>query len=245
MSGANLLIINSLQGGGGHRLGRIFSCFENVYWYAHVNNGMHPWEFAQNDKIKEAQFSKMHYDRLLPDGTMVPLIGSRIEKYWDNEDWYHNWEKIISTLTLPSQYITYVVHDSPQYLRRLFPKSFIVNLISDPVVATHHHLRTSGNFRIDFKHKGQRPDYDSEWVMAQKKLLQINPDATEKDLWEYRYDMNYEAGMLELNEYYNSINISEKKYSDITLYHETLDPLKYENQLGKLNVNYERLMRPK
>ena len=81
MSGAQLLIINSLQGGGGHRVGRIFSCFNNVYWYGHDNNGWKPWEFALNTKLKEAQFSKMHYDRILSDGTPVPLIGSRIQKY--------------------------------------------------------------------------------------------------------------------------------------------------------------------
>lgn len=245
MSGAQLLIINSLQGGGGHRLGRIFSCFNSVYWYAHENNGYNPWEFAHNDKIKEALFSKMHYDRLLPDGSMVPLIGSRIEKYWDNEDWIDNWKKIMGTLTLPKAYITYVIHDSPSYLRRLFPESFIVNLISDPVQATEHHLRTSGNFRIDFKHKGQRPDYDSEWVTAQKELLEMNKNATEKELWEYRHGTNYESSMLELNEFYNQRNINEQDLADITVDWDTLDPLLYEDKLGKLDANYERLMRPK
>ena len=67
MNGANLLIINSLQGGGGHRLGRIFSCFHDVYWYAHDNNGWKPWEFALNKEIgdiADAQtkdLSRMYY----------------------------------------------------------------------------------------------------------------------------------------------------------------------------------------
>lgn len=243
MSGAQLLIINSLQGGGGHRVGRIFSCYNDVYWYSHDNNGFQPWEFALNTKVKEAQFSKMHYDRLLSDGTRVPLIGSRIEKYWDNENWYYNWLAIMSKLKLPKKYITYVVHDSPEYLRRLFPKSYIVNLICDPKDATDHHMKTSANFRIDFKLAGQRPNYKSKWVKLSDAILDLHNSATEKEAWEFiNPKKSYYNHMLKINDNKNEKNIKEKSAANITIDKVSFDPTKIED-LGKLDVNYKRLMR--
>jgi hypothetical protein len=242
MIGVKLLIINSLQGGGGHRLGRLFSCYKNVYWYKHPNNGLKPWEFAQNDKIKEAIFSKYHYDRILEDGTPIPLIGSRIEKYWDNSDWYYNWRQLMANIKLPKKYITYVVHDSPSYLRLYFPKAYIVNLLSDPDYATKRHMQTSANFRINFKLIGQRPNYKSVWVKKVDELLMINPDATESDLWEYMYGTNYYDEMIKRNRNKNKINDAEKESADITIDLDSFDPQSLEDYFGKINANYKRLM---
>ena len=243
MNGANLLIINALQGGGGHRLGRIFSCFNDVYWYAHDNNGWNPWEFALNKKVIEATFAKSHYDRILSDGSRVPLIGSRIEKYWDNEFWYYNWLSIMSTLNLPDQYITYVVHDSPKYLRRLFPKSYIVNLIGDPADATEHHMNTSAKFRIDYKFKGQLPNYKSEWVILRDSLIKINNRTTAQQAWEHAHPHEkYYDYILKDNTDSNKKNIKEKDYANVNVEYKSFDPTIIED-LGSLDVNYKRLMR--
>jgi len=243
MSGAKLLIINSLQGGGGHRLGRILSCYENVYWYSHPNNGEYPWTFSTNDKIKEAAFSKYHYDRILEDGTRIPLIGSRIEKYWGNDDWLVNWKQLMANIVLPDKFITFVVHDSPSYLRRYFPKSVIVNLMSDPLLSTKRHMQTSANFRIDFKLEGQVPNYKSKWVKVRDALLELNKDATEKEAWTFiNAGKNYEEHMKDYNLKANKKNFDERKDADYTISWNTFEPEFFQQYFGELDAHYERLL---
>lgn len=242
MNGAKLLIINSLQGAGGHRLGRILSCFEDVYWYSHPNNGLEPWSLALNNKIKESAISKYHYDRILSNGESIPLIGSRIEKYWDSPKWYDNWLSIMNTLDLPDKFLTFVVHDSPKYLRSFFPEAFIVNLICDPDKSTDRHMNTSAKFRIDFKLKGQRPDYKSVWVKASEQLLSKNKNATEADLWEYMYKTDHYQGMKIKNREANKLNFKEKSYANITLDYESLKLYDLEKYFGVLDASHKRLL---
>jgi len=241
----NLLIINSLPGSGGHRLGRIFSCYDSVHWYSHDCNGDYPWTFKKNDTVKEAEFSKYHYDRILKDHVYVPTIGGRIKKYWDNEFWFRNWHRIMSNLPLPNGYLTFIVHDNPKYLRRLFPESIIVNLISNPEEASERHLNTSANYRIDYKLKGQLPNYRSKWVKARDELLKINPNATEKDIWMYQNNSSYQDYCKHIKieiQKKNELNILEKSYADITLSWYNFDPLKYQEILGPINENYNLLL---
>jgi len=244
MSGARILIINSIQGGGGHRLGRIFSCYENIYWYSHPNNGLTPWTFATNGKLKEAAFSKYHYDRILEDGTRIPLIGSRIEKYWGNDDWLANWKQLMANIILPDKFITFVVHDSPTYLRRLFPRSVIVNLLSnDTDYATDRHMETSANFRIDYKFEGQIPKYKSKWVRTRDALLELNKDVTEKEAWSFMHpDQNYYEHMLKFNKESNTKNFIERKDADYTITWQTFQPDYFQEHFGKIDNNYRNLI---
>jgi len=238
----NLLIINSLQGSGGHRLGRIFSCYEKVYWYSHPNNGTHPWTFAENSHIKEAGFSRFHYDRLLPDGSCIPLIGSRIRKYWDSEEWFNNWKILVSNLLLTSQFYTIVVHDSPKYLRQMFKDSYIISLLSDPTESAKRHMSTSANFRIDFKMTNQRPKYESDWVKKANLLLASNPSATEKDLWEQYNSGNYYDYVLQKTKESNELNKTEALYSNATVSWDTIDFNLLTDHFGKLDDNYKKLL---
>ena len=192
-----LLFINCIQGAGAFRLGRVLSCSENVYWYAHNDNGQTPWEFHDPDTdpestLLEAEFSRFHFDRLVKNDqndrrVYIPIVGSKIEKYWDNRNWIHRWYELMSNIEIPEpeKYLLFIVHDSPKYLREIFPDSFIFNLIADPVIATKRHFNTSANYRIDYQFEGQRPDYKSKWVLQSEELLAINPNATERDLWMY------------------------------------------------------------
>lgn len=233
------------MGGRGYRLGRILSCYEKVYWYSHPDNGWYPWTFATTNVIKEIDFSKYHYDRILPDDTYLPLIGSRIEKYWDNEDWLDNWHELMAKINLPAGYLTYVVHDSPAYLRKRFPKSIIFNLIGDPSKATDHHMNTSANFRIDYLLENQIPSYRSNWVRVRDELLLINPDAREKDLWLYKYGgtvNDYRQSVLESNMCANQRNLDEQSFSNVTVSLDSFDPVAYENILGKIHERYITLL---
>lgn len=250
MSGAahinsKLLIINSLSGGMGHRLGRIMSCYDKVHWYSHPNNGYHPWEFASTDAVRESAFSKYHYDRILPDGKHLPLIGSRIEKYWDNKYWLENWYDLISVMDLPDGYLTYVVHDSPMYVRDRFPESIIINLIGDPMSATKRHMATSAKFRIDYAMDDQLPRYRSEWVKTRDRLLVSNPSATVEDLWIYSNggtSEDYEAYVLASNRDANLRNIDESAFANITVEWDSFDPNSHVDLLGAIDERYAMLM---
>lgn len=250
MSGAphissKLLIINSLSGGGGFRLGRILSCHEKVYWYSHPDNGSQPWTFATTDAVKETAFSRYHYDRILPDGTYLPLIGSRIEKYWDNEGWLENWHATMRGMDLPAGYLTYIVHDSPAYLRKRFPDSLIFNLIGDANLATKRHMMTSANFRIDYAMDGQLPTHKSEWVKDRDALLARNPTATVKDLWMYKHGGtldDYEACVFDSNKAANIRNMEERSFADVTLEWDSVDPSIHTGILGRIDERYETLM---
>jgi len=240
-----VLIINSLQGAGGHRLGRIFSCYESVYWYSHSDNGICPWEFRSTSNLNLKEFSKYHYDRTLTNGDQIPLIGSRIEKYWDNTDWIKNWNKLMNNLFLPTKLLTFVVHDSPKYLREIFPKSIIVNHVCDPEYATKRHLETSANYKIKYTLKNQTPSYKSRWVNDRDKLLLVNLLSTEKDLWMFRHNCSYSdycKAMFEFNDISNKKNILENDYADITVKWEELNLFDHEVKLGKINKNFEKLL---
>lgn len=242
---SRLLLINCLQGSGGHRLGRIFSCHADVYWYSHVDNGMHPWLFAQTDEVKEAHFSKYHYDRILPDGSYLPLIGSRIAKYWSDDAWLDNWHQIMSRLDLPDGYLTYVVHDSPLYLRDRFPLSTIVNLLSDPIETTDRHLQTSANFRISYRLRNQVPDYKSAWVEARDQLLATNPSATERDLWCHMHNRptnEYPAAVLDCNRLAATRNLEERDFADINVSWVDFKPSDHTDRFGPVDQRYHTLM---
>ena len=57
---SNCVTINFPQGSGGHMLGRMIACCENVEWYNHEQNNEHPWlPYMGKDK----NFSKMHFNK--------------------------------------------------------------------------------------------------------------------------------------------------------------------------------------
>jgi len=250
----NLLFINCIQGANGFRLGRVLSCYEHVYWYAHTDNGMTPWEFTTDPEstVYEANFAECHFDRLLENDHMgdrvyIPMVGSKIEKYWDNDEWINRWYEIMSNRIIPEpdKYLPFIVHDSPSYLRKIFPNCYIFNLISDPVVATKWHFQTSSNYRIDYTFEGQRPDYKSKWVQQIEEMLAINPKATQKDLWMHTNngtEQEYENYVYRIQEENNQRNLAEASAADITTTWADFDILALQTVFGKIHENYKLLI---
>ena len=103
-------------------------------------------------------------------------------------------------------------------------------------------MTTSANFRIDYKLKGQRPEYKSNWVEASEQLLNTNKDATEADLWNYMYKTDHYIGMKKKNREANSLNLKEKSYANITLDYENLQLHELEKYFGVLDASHERLL---
>lgn len=201
---SKLLFISCNHGAGGHRLGRIVSCSDKVYWYAHKSNGYTPLDLPKQDICLERNIASHHFDRRLADNSMVPAIGERISLFWDDDEWLNNWNKIMNTLVIPNQYLVFVLHETPKQLRKWFPKSYIINLIDTDVEnSLKRHLRSSSNFRIDVKHHGQKPAYKNKHQLDIDYCLSKSI-STMRKLWEYQnphkdYVDNERQKMISLN----------------------------------------------
>lgn len=198
----NFLFILASPGAGGHRLGRIISCINNVYWYTHTKNGEKPWDVFFNNSVSGKSISQYHYDRLVGEMGSVPLVGERIERWWNIEDhnnFYNNvWAKEIIKFQkiLEDQYIHWVLHDVPENLLTRFPNSKIISLIDNDVRAVaNRHIATTSKFPCYYHHSNLKPSYLNEHASMATALHNIKPDATERDLWifkNYKVSANYE-----------------------------------------------------
>lgn len=184
-----LLFIVANPGAGGHRLGRIISCLDNVYWYSHVNNGINPWDASNNDIVAGKNISKYHYDRLIND-TMVPLVGHRIERYWDSADFDHYYRLWTSGMELSGandiinsgQYISWVLHDQPDVLRNRFPNCKIIHL-KDPENVLDRFMQTTALFPIHIRNIQYKPSYHSFFGADIEHLLKYNSNPSHRDYW--------------------------------------------------------------
>ena len=198
---SNLLFVLANQGSGGHRLGRIISCLDNVYWYSHKKNGIRPWDTEYNDtslpeheQVAGKTISKYHYDRLIGD-TSVPLVGQRIEKWWNKLDvdkfysnvWFPKFNIPQIQSIADTQYIHWVLHDTPDELLERFPSAKIISLIDEDIdKITERHLITTSYFPSYYRLTGLKPSYVNDHAKAVYDLRSINPNATERDLWFYK-----------------------------------------------------------
>jgi hypothetical protein len=115
----NYLFILANPGSGGHRLGRIISCISNVYWYRHIKNGIHPWDVFFTDKVSGKNISQYHYDRLVGDNS-IPLLGERIERWWNTEDYNIFYNEVWSTQIVKFQSILDNQYIKPSFICAMF-----------------------------------------------------------------------------------------------------------------------------
>lgn len=201
-----LLFVCANPGNGGHRLARILCCFENVYWYSDSRNGVHPWEVYYNpddskgkSKVSGKDISPYHFDRYIGEST-APLVGERIEKYWNPEDldyfykfvWTREMKKSGAMSVVESKkFLVWVVHDDPGYILQRFPGSLIINLIDDSIKDTvDRYLRTTALFPIEIKNKNLKPAYQTDYSLLVDDLLAINHSACFRDLWAFEHYHN-------------------------------------------------------
>ena len=191
----HLLFVVASAGAGGHRLGRIVSCIDNVYWYADAKtNGLNPWDIFSTNLVKGKDISPYHFDRLTPKN-VVPLIGERVEHYWLDKDlnlyYKQNWVEAMNlagadNIIDSGKYLLWVLHDTPQYLLSRFPKSKIINLIDTNVDATiDRYIATTALFPITINNKSIKPNYQNDYAMNLDNLRKINPTPTYRDFWSW------------------------------------------------------------
>lgn len=192
-----LIFITAPPGAGGHRLGRIVCGLQNVHWYRCRGNGRWPWSLFYSSSVKGREVSRYHYDRRTPQG-MIPLLGERIERYWDTQDLDHYYQQIWTGLMdqagaeqilSQGQRLTWVLHDLPEPLLARFPKAQVINLVTDPGdvdALVERYLQTTALFPCWLDRQDCRPSYHTAWSGALAGLQDLNPRPTERDFWAWQ-----------------------------------------------------------
>lgn len=185
---SNYLFILANQGAGGHRLGRLISCFNNVYWYSSIHNGVDPWDVFLDQKITGKSISAYHYDRTI-DNKTVPIVGERILKWWHPQDYknFYNtvWANEIKKITMPANvFIHWVLHDTPAEIHAIFPQAKIISLIdTDLDSVTDRYMATTANFPCAINHFNLKPTYKNQYAND----IDILGNPTEQQLWFYTH----------------------------------------------------------
>lgn len=258
-----LLFICANPGAGGYKLGRIISCFNNVFWYSNGRNGYTPWDIYQNDRVAGKNISGKHYDRYIG-YQMVPLAGERIECYWEQDDIDTFYNTVWATEMLKSgaisimdndMYISWIVHDTPQYIRSRFPNAKIVNLFDTDIdQIAKRYLTTTSHFPVYFNKDTLKPTYLNDYARTLDELMTLNPKPRIKDLWMWKthqapiFDKECRSEYLEditkmLEVYNNDKKIESPSYLSLTLDSLSVDTLqKYLNSTA-VNENVTLLIK--
>lgn len=258
---SNLLFICSTPGGAGYRLGRLLSCFNNVYWYCNRRNGEVPWDIFLSNEVKGRLISPYHYDRRTSKN-MIPLVGERIEKYWNDSDlqFYYQtvWNQQMNIADAGSiidhNYISWVIHDTPAYILSLFPNAKIINLIDTDIdQVVERYLATTSLFPIKFENKNVKPEYFTKYAADVDNLEKINISATQRDFWAWEMYNTPIYNKTMDNAYYlyvkdllytlhNKKNINEDGWINVSW--NNIDILKIQEFLNSdnIDINYKKLL---
>ena len=196
-----LIFVLASPAGGGYRLGRILCCFDNVFWYACVRNGMFPYSIFRKDpnkprlaasKVKGRTVSKYHFDRRTQTG-MIPLLGERIEKFWKDDQletfYKENWNNEFKIAGGPEilnigTSILWVLHDIPSNLENRFPNAKIINLLDDDIHAViDRYMSTTALFPFKIENTNLKPLEDNHVSKELAALEKFNAAPTYRDYW--------------------------------------------------------------
>jgi hypothetical protein len=252
----NYLFILANPGAGGHRLGRIISCLDNVYWYSAGRNGYSPWDVYAHDKVAGKSISEYHYDRYVGE-LQIPLVGERIEQYWNPEDvdmfYKDTWSKQIRhpefMKIIGAQYLHWVLHDLPENLLKRFPNSKIISLIDNSVNTTvNRYLETTANFPMYIRHTGLMPQYKNHRRSKLEELHKKDNSATEQDFWLFLNPDSTEKDFTKwVKNKLNNDNLIRKQFKSsqyMTVSWEDLDIEQVKIFIGakKVDENYKLLL---
>ena len=252
----NYLFILANPGAGGHRLGRMISCFNNVYWYSAGRNGYDPWDVYVHDKVVGKNISEYHYDRYVKE-FQVPIVGERIEQYWHEEDvdkFYHSiWSKQIRNpefmKIIEQKYLHWILHDLPDNLLKRFPNCKIIALIdTDKTSTVKRYVETTANFPAYVRHRGLMPEYATQRRLQLEELHSKNNSATEKDFWFYCNPGATDKDFLtHIKNKLNNDNLARKEFKSpqyMTVTWKNLNVEKIKNFIGadSINENYKTLL---
>lgn len=200
----NLLFISFEQAARGHRLARVLSTLPNVYWFSHPANGIYPWSIARkNDTfIEQRKISGYHYNRLMPNGRMLPPPYDYVQNFVEDKHKYYTetFEKLFEEAggnDIPNNvYIPYCTHSLPNQIREYFPNAKIINIIHDPDACVKRYMRVGLNFPGYVRHRTVVEE-NNQYLQWTQNLKQMKPDLKVKDVWAmHKYNTWFNDDML-------------------------------------------------
>jgi hypothetical protein len=261
-----LIFILASPGGSGHRLGRIVSCFDNVYWYNNkTHNGITPWDVFHTNLVKGKTISPHHFDRRTTKN-MIPLMGERIEKFWADE-FVHilyetRWPDAMAAagadeILNEGKHLVWVLHDIGDYLLTHFPNAKIINLIDQNVeYIVDRYINTTALFPINIENKSLKPiaGKESKFALSLAKLLDINPIPTHRDYWAWSTHGDTVYSSVYDSEYYDYVATilttqhierikKNPKYINVTWDNLDLELIKSFIGATSIDLNYKNLMK--
>jgi hypothetical protein len=235
----NYLFVLANQGAGGHRLGRLVSCFNNVYWYSSAHNGVNPWDIFFDNKVTGKSISAYHYDRTV-DNKTLPIVGERILKWWDRKDYkkFYNtvWTNEIKKITIPKNiFMHWVLHDTPEEIHEVFPQAKIVSLIDTDIdLVADRYMETTANFPCAINHFNLKPPYKNQYATNIDAL--VNP--TEQELWFHTNKNSTQQDYINyIKENLTLLNNARQSYTNKNYITVTWDTLNLDNLKNFLNAD--------
>jgi len=253
-----LIFVLASPAGGGYRLGRIICCFDNVFWYEAIRNGKYPWRIFSSDQVKGKDISPYHFDRRTH-FNMVPLLGERIERFWNSQDleqlYSNNWSAEMNAakaneIITNGKSLLWVLHDTPEYLLDKFPNAKIINLYDENINdVIERYLTTTALFPINIENTKLKPQYENDHAARIRMLEVENANPTYRDFWawENKKEAFYKDYMLD--EYKESISqmlkeqhekriIKSPKYLSVSWDNLNIDAIKEYLGASSINENY-------
>jgi hypothetical protein len=254
-----LIFVLASPAGGGYRLGRIICCLDNVYWYKARLNGKYPYSIYPTSELKGKDISSYHFDRRTELG-MVPLIGERIERFWNNAEHYysHIWptemqkcgaDKILAS----GKQLVWVLHDMPNDLAQ-FPNAKIINLVDiDVENIIDRYLVTTALFPVNIENSRIKPKTDNSHSILLKELMKVNTAPTYRDFWMWetyrvpvysaQYSVEYRNYVSELIKSRNRTAIKENpKHLAVTWDTLDIETIKQFVGASTIDENYKKLL---
>lgn len=266
-----LIFILASPAGGGYRLGRIVCSFDNVHWYASKGNGLFPWSVVREDpnnirpsasRVKGRTISKFHFDRRTDLG-MIPLIGERIEKFWNpqdldkfyNEVWPEEFKRSGGAdILAQGKNLVWVLHDTPEDLEKRFPNAKIIKLIDNDIRSVIlRYLTTTALFPFKIENVNLKPSTNNELSESLIKLNEFNKTPTYRDFWAWSnknvpfYDDSFKSEYIEyisklISYQQQEMQKENPKYHTVTWDNLNLDSLKDFIGAKSINENYKILL---
>lgn len=225
----NFIFISFEPGAYGHTIGRVLCSLPEIHWYSNSNNGINPWNLPKNKNIKQRIIAPKHFDRIMPNGQLLPPTWDYVKNFIPNKEIYYNeyflsqFKKAQGIEYLHTHKLLYCTHSLPAELLEQFPNSKIINVIADVDVTFNRYMKTTANFPAYLKLKwlnGESTEYGKFLKSVADKL---GKDFTVKDLWNYQNTDSFEQSVyrtistnmsIKQNTIHsNVLNVTPKEYS--------------------------------
>lgn len=190
----NYVFVSFEPGSRGHTLGRVLCALPDIHWYSTPDNGINPWNVSHNS-IRERHVARKHFNRVMPNGVMLPPTHDYISKWIPDAYEYYTEHFVYQYYRADAlnydKRLLFCSHGLPEDLLAVFPNSRIINVIADPTQTAERYMQTSAKFPGWLKHdwmNGTQTEYGRHLLHVS---IDLGVNFTNQQLWEYSNTGDY------------------------------------------------------